>query len=96
MILRDVNFQVQVRSEINHQIAQRFDQAGIRLSNAHRDLALRRAELEAAEREALAASNDNVAAVVAALGPAVVEKPARRAAKPRKGDTGPASEEQTG
>lgn len=44
VILRDVNFLVPVRSEINHAIASRFAEAGIDFNIAHRDLRLKRAE----------------------------------------------------
>lgn len=47
VILRDVNFQVQVRSEINHQIVRRFAEERIMFSNAHRDFLKREAEAAA-------------------------------------------------
>lgn len=48
MILRDVNFLVETRSEINHQIARRFAQEGIMFTNAHRDYLKLRADEAAA------------------------------------------------
>ena len=65
MILRDVNFLLATRSEINHQIAHRFAQEGIRFTNAHRDFVKLRAD-----EAALAAMNgaewaDHQAAVAA-------------------------------
>jgi len=63
VILRDVNFSVSVRSEINHQIAARFAQADIQFSSAHRDFVLR----EAAEREALRLEAYDMAASLDAL-----------------------------
>ena len=47
VILRDVNFQLPVRSEINHQIAARFAAEGIPFSNAHGDYLKKQAELAA-------------------------------------------------
>lgn len=55
LILRDVNFSADVRSEINHQVARRFAEDGISLSNLHRDFRLR------AEAEAAAAALDEAA-----------------------------------
>jgi small-conductance mechanosensitive channel len=69
LILRDIYFQVPARSEINHQIAERFKAEGIVFSNAHRDYLRRMADEAAAEAEALAEEQANLEAVQTFLAP---------------------------
>lgn len=69
LILRDIYFQLQVRSEINHQIAERFRAEGIVFSNAHRDHLKKLADEAAAEAEALAEEQQHLEAVAALLAP---------------------------
>ncbi len=83
VIVRDIYFRVAVRSEINHQIAERFHAEGILFSNAHRDYLKRLADEAAAEAEAAAEEQANLDAVQALLSP----KPARkRLASPASAD----------
>ncbi|MFC3180655.1 DUF3772 domain-containing protein [Cypionkella sinensis] len=70
MIIRDINFQVAVRSEINHQIAERFQAEGILFSNAHRDYLKRIADEAAAEAEKKAEEQAAQEAVAMFMAPA--------------------------
>lgn len=69
VILRDVFFQVPVRSEINHQIAARFAAEGIVFSNAHRDYLKREADAAVLEAEEAAEAHQALEAVATLLTP---------------------------
>jgi small-conductance mechanosensitive channel len=79
LMIRDIYFQVPVRSEINQQIAERFKAEGIVFSNQHRDYLKRIADEAAAEAEALAEEQANLDAVAAFLAP----EPARKSRRPK-------------
>ena len=69
LILRDIYFQVAVRSEINHQIAERFHAEGITFTNAHRDYLKRLADEAAAEAEVMQENQALADAVDAFMSP---------------------------
>jgi len=75
MILRDVNFSLSVRSEVNHQIAARFAAADVLFTAAHRDFLLRQSDTEALLALGAAELAAHEAAVAALLGPLPPEEP---------------------
>ena len=82
VILRDVYFQVQVRSEINHRIAERFAAEGILQSNAHRDYLQRVADAAKLEADDAAEALSHERAVATFLGP-MGSDPPPKAVKPK-------------
>ncbi len=68
VILRDVKFQFDVRSEINHMIARRFAEEGIPHSSAHLDHLLKEAEGPELKAAALAEQRERDALLAALMG----------------------------
>ena len=81
VILRDVNFLVAVRTEINHMIVERFTKEGIVVSWRHREHLAKQAEDAAAAAEEKAEMELNIAAVNAMWPPSAATT--RRQARPQ-------------